>query len=306
MTRKKRRIIFYLFLVFFIILVPIIILYARGYAFDWEEKEIVATGGIYLKSYPTKAETYLDNKLKGKTNKFLMRLIPKNYTIKIVKENYHIWQKDLIVKPELITKADNILLLPLNPKIALVATESQEYLAFFKEDAPFSLTGIPYSTIANYLINKDEMIFLDSTTEMIYKMELNTFELEQMFDQVFPSFKNCKWTLSNDEKKILCKKDKSIEILWLAQIINNLITREKGEVEKIYFNEKINDAIWYSGTDEHLILSTVDSIIITELDNRPPRNTINFLSAENANLKYDPKTKTLYFLSQDRLYQTEL
>ena len=59
MTRRTRRIIFFLFLIAFIISAPLITLYAWGYSFDWEEKTIVATGGIYLKSYPSGAEIYI-------------------------------------------------------------------------------------------------------------------------------------------------------------------------------------------------------------------------------------------------------
>jgi hypothetical protein len=49
-----------------------------------------------------------------------------------------------------------------------------------------------------------------------------------------------------------------------------------------------------------------NSIIITELNNRSPRNTVNFIATENPQIKYDVGKKILYFMSQNKVYQTEL
>ena len=93
MTKRSRRIIFYFLLLLFIILAPSIIFYALGYNFDFDKKIFIATGGIYLKSYPSNAETYINDKFSGETSKFIKRLLPKIYEIKITKEDYYSWQK---------------------------------------------------------------------------------------------------------------------------------------------------------------------------------------------------------------------
>ena len=356
MTKRSRRIIFYIFLIAFIILTPSIIFYARGYAFDFEKRIIVATGGIYLKTHPQKADIYINDKPRGKTTKFIKRLIPKVYRVKIIKQDYHLWQKELTVEPRLVNKVDNIFLVPFNPKITLVATESESY-SFFEE--PYSLLQVTelikrksnytildinnvnfdvhqekiyflsknnlyylswdkenpensspspllLSNVINYAIGRNKIIYLEYFTGQIYELNLNNLESKPIFEQVFPSFNEGKWILSNDKKKLLCQKNKSVEILWLDRVVNNPISREKGDIEKIDFEEKINDVIWLPQTDEHLIVSTDSSILITELDGRPPRNTINFITTEKPEIKYDASNKILYFLSQNRLYQTEL
>lgn len=357
MTRRTRRIIFCLFLIAFIILVPGIILYARGYNFDWEKKTIVATGGIYLKSHPPKAEIYINDKLKGRTNKFIRRLIPKVYEIKIIKDDYHLWQKKLTVKTGMVTKVDNIFLVPFNPKILLVATESQAYSSFFEESYSLTevteiikkkskytifnidnlnfnpkenklyflsnnnlysleldkdnlenstLSDILVSNVVNYAMYKNGVIYLDYFTGKIFELDLSSLKSAEFFDQVFPSFNQGEWILSNDGEKLLCKKEQSVEILWLKEIRDDSIIHKRGSTEKIDFGQTINNVIWHPKTDEHLIISTNDSILVTELDNRLPRNTINFITTEKPEIKYDPKNKTLYFLSQERLYETEL
>jgi len=324
MTRRTRRIIFFLFLMVFIILAPLITLYAWGYSFDWEEKTIVATGGIYLRTHPSGAEIYINDKLRGKTNKFIRRLVPKLYEIKIIKDNYHSWQKNLLVEPRLVAKANNILLVPFNPKISLITKDDKIYeeiysslknpdkekTYFFSQNTLYDLNDSPPSVLAsnvlNYTIYKNGILYLDYFTGKIYELDLTSLESMPFFEQVFPSFNQGKWILSNDGKKLLCQKDKSIEILWLEEVINNSVVREKGDIERIYFEQAISDVIWYGKTNEHLIISTNNSILITELDNRPSRNTINFITTPSPQIQYNTKSETLYFLSQERLYQTEL
>jgi len=351
MTRRTRRIIFYLFLMAFIFLAPMIILYARGYTFDWDEKTIVATGGIYLKSYPSGAEIFVNEKPKGKTSGYIKRLVPKAYEVKIIKENYHPWQKNLTVKPELVTKASNVLLVPFNPKISLVSKNEEIYseiYSSFKNPYPAnlnetikkkskytifdinnvnfdpkkeriyflsnnnlyyldeSLSPILISNVLNYVLGRDKIIYLEYFTGQIYELNLDNLESKPIFEQVFPSLNQGEWILSLDGKKLLCKKDKSVEILWLEEVVNNSIIREKGDIEKINFGQRINNVIWHPKTDKHLIISTNDSILVTELDNRPPRNTINFITTEKPQIQYNAKEKKLYFLSQDRLYRTNL
>ena len=357
MTRGTRRFIFLIFLLIFIVLVPVIILYAQGYGFDFEKRTIVASGGIYLKSYPPRAEIYVNNTLRGTTNRMVRRLIPKTYDVKIIKEEFHPWQKNILVKPGLVTREEDIFLVPFNPKIQLVTSGSNEYSYFFEK--PYSLNEVTkiiqkkskytifkidnlnlnikkdklyflsnnnlYSlelnkeniensilspilvpNVLNYVMYKNGILYWDYFTEKIYELDLTSLKSAEFFDQVFPGFNQGKWIISNDNKKILCQKDKSLEILWLEDVLDKTIEKRKGEVEKIDLGEQISDLIWLPLTDEHLIVSTNDSILITELDNRPPRNTINFITTEKPQIKYDASDKILYFLSQERLYQTEL
>jgi len=357
MTRATRRIIFFIFLLIFIILVPVIILYANGYSFDLEKRNIVTSGGIYLKSLPPKAEIYINDNFRGTTNKLIRRLIPKNYNVKIIKKEYHLWEKNILVKPGLVSKEEDIFLVSFNPKILLVATESNEYADFFED--PYSvdkigetikkkskytifnieninlnlkkdklyflfnnnlysldlnkeniensvLSDVLVSNVLNYTMYKNGILYLDYFTEKIYELDLTILRSAEFFDQVFPSFNEGKWIISNDNRKLLCQKDKSVEILWLEDVLGKTVERRKGEIEKIDLGGQISDVIWLPQTDEHLIISTNDSILITELDNRLPRNTINFITTETPQIKYNTGNKTLYFLSQDRLYETEL
>lgn len=356
MNRETRRLIFIIFVGLFVILVPTIILYAWGFHFDINEKTLFDTGGIYLKSIPSKAEIYIDGTPRGRTTDFIRGLVPKIYEVRVIKEDYYPWQKNLIVEPGLVTKANDIFLIPMNPKILAVADISDAYKLFFKE--PYSLTALTQTTkeksgykiskieniqadknsqkiyflannnlyyidwnettpskstlsgvlapnVLNYAIYKNGIMYVDKISGKIYELDLTSLKSAEFFEQVYPSFNQCKWKFSPDYKELLCQKDKSVEILYLNDAKNGCDFK-KGSLDKMDFEQKILDVIWYPKTEEHLILATEDSILITELDNRELRNSIKFISTENPLIKYDENNNVLYFSSGKLLYVTEI
>ena len=112
MTKKTRRIMFYVFLFLFLVMATSVVFYAQGYIFDWKNKKIIPSGAFYFKSLPEKADIYINEKYYGKTNKFIKRLLPGTYYVKINKPNYWEWQKSLEIKSKLVTEVKNVLLIP--------------------------------------------------------------------------------------------------------------------------------------------------------------------------------------------------
>lgn len=118
MAKKIRFLLFVWFSVLFLVITPLVVFHARGYQFNFEEKKLVQTGGIFLKSTSPKAHIYLNNKLlKVQTPAALEGLTPGEYLIKLELNNFHSWQKKIKVKSSLVNKQENILLLPKNPEI---------------------------------------------------------------------------------------------------------------------------------------------------------------------------------------------
>ncbi len=124
-----RRILFGFCIILFLIFSPLIILYTFGFRYDFSQKKLVQTGIIYITPKPQdNIKILIDGKedldklsIKGIFRKdyVLYNLIPKTYNIKIGKEGYHNWEKNLAVFPGLITYAQP-LLLPSNPKKDLI------------------------------------------------------------------------------------------------------------------------------------------------------------------------------------------
>ncbi|MDP1629593.1 MAG: hypothetical protein Q8L57_03155 [bacterium] len=119
MTHKTRRIIFWCLLFFFAIFGPMAVFYSQGYRFDFQEREIIKIGGLSLKIKTGGAKIFINNRFKEESGGLLytgsfFKLLPKNYEVRVSKENYHDWRKTLIVRPNFITDVFEIILFPQN------------------------------------------------------------------------------------------------------------------------------------------------------------------------------------------------
>ncbi|OGZ63948.1 MAG: hypothetical protein A2812_02065 [Candidatus Staskawiczbacteria bacterium RIFCSPHIGHO2_01_FULL_36_16] len=119
MRKKIRLIILIACIVLFLILAPYIVLYSMGYRVDFINMEVLATGGIYVRSYPQANQIIIDSKIEGKPGMFLnaffvQDLLPKNHTVLVKKTGYFDYQKNILVAENQVTKIENILLIKQN------------------------------------------------------------------------------------------------------------------------------------------------------------------------------------------------
>lgn len=89
---------------------------AKGYTFSSKEKTLVGTGIITISSQPDSASVYVDGHLTTATNATISSLTPKQYDIKVVKEGFIPWEKNVLVKEGVVT-ALKITLFPAIPTI---------------------------------------------------------------------------------------------------------------------------------------------------------------------------------------------
>lgn len=77
---------------------------AKGYTFSPQEGKIVGTGIISVTSTPDGASVYIDGHLTTATNTTISQLVPKKYNIKIVKEGFIPWEKEVDVRGGLVSE----------------------------------------------------------------------------------------------------------------------------------------------------------------------------------------------------------
>lgn len=119
MTKKTRTILFLICLFLFLLISPTVLLYSQGYRFDFENKRLTQTGGLFIKAEPKRAEIYINGRLVKKTDFFfgsalVENLLPKRHQIEVKKEGYLAWEKNLEIKERQVTEAKNIILFPEN------------------------------------------------------------------------------------------------------------------------------------------------------------------------------------------------
>lgn len=82
----------------------IAIFLAKGYTFSTNEKKILGTGIITITSEPDAASVFVDGHLTTATNATISSLQPKTYSIKVVKEGFIPWEKQVTVKEGLVSE----------------------------------------------------------------------------------------------------------------------------------------------------------------------------------------------------------
>ena len=187
----------------FLVLITIgIVLYASGFRLDLSQRTFAKTGMILVKSLPDGARVFLDEKLTGATDSTVGSLEPGTYHLKIEKEGYISWERDVEVKAELVTaitailppispsltaitqkgarlvtaapsgtkaaflSGDKLFLLPLNsPFLGFLRTRTQE-IAPEPTDFPFSkVTRIEFSP------NEDQLLLTAGGKALLFKIQ---------------------------------------------------------------------------------------------------------------------------------------
>ena len=345
MKRRTRRLLLAAVVAFFIIATPFVLLYATGFSFDFSAKKFVKTGGFYFKSNPSKAEIFINDKLRGKTSKYIRRMIPKEYEIKIQKEGCWSWEKKLNIESHLVTEARNILLIPQNPKIELEARDLpvdfsiEEYLAAKEPEAEHFLLANS-KMHAGYAVADQDIYFVQKSDYLLYKSNLDGSSKQPLSEAALPKEKEYQIfagpqpaVLADDNKLYLSNEDNIFELIALdvidAQFAHDnkkLLYLNQNEIWVMYLEEiqtqpyhlkddkelitrlskPISKALWYSATNEHIIFSVNGHIKVAELDGRDKRNIVDFIAATPEKLYYSHQDEKLYYTENRQLYSTQL
>lgn len=123
----KHRVIFSLAAAAFILIfASVAIFWARGFKPNFKNGTIERTGLIVASSIPTGAQVYLDDRLTSATDTNIAYLAPKTYKVRIQKDGYTTWQKDIEIKADLATEI-KALLFPLAPEIKPLTTTGASF-----------------------------------------------------------------------------------------------------------------------------------------------------------------------------------
>ena len=137
MTKKTRKVLFLTFFFIFLSATPILAFYFQGYRFDFENKKITQTGGLFLTTIPKQTEVYLNEKFSNKTDLLfgsvlIENLLPKKYNIRIEKQGYSNWEKTLEIREKEVTEAKDIILFPKNPEFIPLSEKIKDF--WFSQD----------------------------------------------------------------------------------------------------------------------------------------------------------------------------
>lgn len=176
-----RRILFIIFVLIYITGCPLMILYALGINLNpRSDQNMVKTGIISVSSLPLGAAIYLDDlRVPQKTATVIRNLSPREYSVKLVLENYRPWEKTVPVKAEKASVLENVLLIP-------EVWETQPLSLFSSEEI------IPLNHNSIFLIKKGPLVedlFLFRIAESLsgqIRIDLEGADKKSIITPLFP------------------------------------------------------------------------------------------------------------------------
>lgn len=244
MTKRTRTCLFLICAFLFLVTAPSLLLYSQGYRIDFENREIVKTGGLYFKVLPKEAKIFINDKLVKKTDfffgsAFIENLLPRKYLVEITKSGYQSWKKNLEVKEAQVTEAKNIVLVPEKLELKLLDNEVKDFFP-----SPDGKTLIfKKESFENEKVHWDLKLYDPGKGIKSHLIS------QEQISQNGATFSNLVW--SSDGKRIIIKieieNEKKYFLLDLAQAeIKPKELKMLDEVEEIAFNPAVSTKILFS------------------------------------------------------------
>jgi hypothetical protein len=117
-TRKSRNLLFAFVVAFFLIAAPLLILYARGYSLNTEERRVVRTGMILIDTNLPRVLAALNGQpAESEDDPVLLRGLEEGqYSVRLEREGYTSWEATIPVAQEQVTRIEHVLMLFTEPE----------------------------------------------------------------------------------------------------------------------------------------------------------------------------------------------
>ncbi len=290
--QRIRAFLFCLSVIIFLIGLPFILSFALGYKFDRRTFKFTKTGLLVLKTQPSGASVYLDEKLLNvKTPATIAELLPGRYSLRLELEKHYPWFNEVNVDAGKVARLEKVILFPLRSNIKQL---NRDRLSSFWVDE-----------------DRETIYYINPEDNSIYKSDLEGRDSEKIVDFLPLQPPAIKWKLSPDREKLLYFNAYQIGIVYLEP--QNKISQGQPFVLN-YSDDKIIDIFWHSD-NYHLVLVSRKSIEALEAQPQTEPVLLVNLNKKNTSCFYDTRTDTLYFLDYqkaadgnfyDNLYKLEL
>ncbi len=298
MTLFYRRIIYLIFMGIFFIVLPLIILYANGYKYNFKKNNLQKTGAIFLESKPKDVKIFLNNKIIEKKIPILIKdLIPNEYNLKVKKEGYNLWEKEI--------------------KVNEGQTTFLQYIRLFKNKN----IAIPIyqKEIKEFKCNDNKNIFIlhkiDRSDESLVWLNINAQEQKNIFKT---TEKIITFKLIEDGKLIFVKTQKRYLLInpidKITYNLNNIIKVKN--IKQLKINKYNGNYLYYINNNKlysynlinnkkELLLpyAPIDYLIENNILYYLNQNSLNKIFLNKLDLITNKITKNILDLNIDADYQ---
>ena len=270
MTITKRRLLTIFFFLLFLVLAPAIIFYANGNILS-EGWNMLATGGIFIRSMESGAELFVNGKSREITGFFtrdylLKNLKPAVYDIEVKKEGYNSWKNKIIVKANRVVES-NVFMLP----IKIDVKEILEFLVV--ENSISTSTKNIQKENPNYKIIED--LFADSDVSSKYLSILSTTTgttTKYILGTKENPIKNRRMSIWSESGDVFIGWTGSVGSsprIFCAEEDNIIICNNKLRVYS--FQNDITNLEFFPGESEVVIVAVADHVFAIEAEENPEK-----------------------------------
>jgi hypothetical protein len=308
-----------------------------GYRFDFEKTKIVATGGIYVRTFPIAEQITIDSRTPQKpsffsNSIFVQNLLPKNHSVLIEKSDYLNYRKILEVKENEVAKLENVMLFKKDIKFeVLPKTSASPFELLAQRNTPVIKNLVAFTETDNSILwlgNDGFFYQSDAAGKNPQRLTSKALKINKkgVYKIIFDSkniflnnngellFFNAKTNdfevFSNSVKDAKISPDgKNIIYFAGSQIYIAKISTETQEKTLLYNSENnISDLVWLN--NDYIIFTSggpEKKIIISEIDYRGNVNayTIAKNISSPAKILFNQAEGKLYVLSGQALLLSE-
>lgn len=291
-----RAIAYYTALAAFFALLPIVLSYALGYKIDYKKLKIYKTGIIYVSSHPAGASVYINGRMHSDITPMKMEDVkPGTYKVEVRREGFYPWERDMEVRPNMVTKADRIILFPVAQEMKKVAM----------------------SEIADFAITENGKIYY-LTRYGLFKSELDGGSLKKLSGWADWPKNIIGKKFSPETDKLLYFDNYKVFVIQLEAGKAGPKGAEPAKVEEVFTSpDPIVDVFWYPGSNYIMAVSEKDIKVIELREGVLKRNiaSIYKFNSRPRGVYYNDDAGILYFTDkkpdaiseEDRfLYKLEL
>ncbi len=190
---KKQFLIPLITFLFLFIGTAVAVLYGRGYRLGGfnQGRILTGTGLLVATSTPDSAQVFINGHLTTATNNTI-NLAPGTYTVKIFKDGYFPWEKNIIVQKEVVAKAE-ALLFPQAPKLESVTTTGVQNPVIDP-----TMSKIAY-IVASQSARKNGVFVLDMNSRPILALQGASVQLADDTADTFSKATTLSWSPDGQE-----------------------------------------------------------------------------------------------------------
>jgi len=198
LTRKVRLIILLFLILSFCVATPLILFYTAGYRYDFSKGEVKQTGVLSVDASPEDMNVFLNNvKIKNKMPIYLPNRAPGTYKIKLAKDGYKDWEKDITIESKKTTYIKEVTL--------------------FKEAEPVKILIDNKNPIQNIFISPSGNYILILSGEINKIIEITLYDTNSkknntIFRNIQTNWPKISWSPFDDYVLILTEKNLENEV----------------------------------------------------------------------------------------------